>query len=560
MTPTDAIRARLNDAGCKPRGNTARCPAHDDRHASLSIGVGQDGRALLNCHAGCSLDAVLAKLGLTEADLFPPRDTTPSNGKQIVATYPYRDEQGQLLYEVVRYHPKDFRQRKPKAGGGYDWSLNGVRRVPYRLAEVRDAINNKRRVVIVEGERDADRLAALGITATTNAGGAKGWRDDYVTYFAGGHVAIIGDNDAPGREWTQAVTASLQDIAADIRVVNLEGLPEHGDVSDWLDNGYQADDLKAAIAMTPPATAATTPPPESLIDWQQFWQTDHNAEDFTVEPLLPRGRSVAMYAPAGKGKSLLGADVAARIATGQHCLDQPAGPPKHVVYIDAEMTEGDLQERLTDMGYGPNTDLTHLHYYLLPELPPLDTPEGGQELRRIAAHHDATLVIIDTIGRVVDGPENDADTWRDFHRHTGQLLKADDRTVWRLDHAGKDLTKGQRGSSAKYDDVDIVWELQQREAANIRLIARKRRIAWVPEQLDLIRLDNPLRHERAQTTWPNGTAELAATLNRLNIPLDHGRGKARDTLTANNIKATNDVLTAAIRWRRQEHSHGLSAL
>lgn len=324
-------------------------------------------------------------------------------------------------------------------------------------------------------------------------------------------------------------------------------------------DGYGNWDENATVASL---TGGDGPPAQrdSLIHWPDFWAADHNAEDWIVEPILPRGRSVSTYSPAGSGKSLLCLDVGACKATGKAILDQPAGEPEHVVYFDLEMTEGDLQERLREMGYGPDTDLSHLHYYLLPDLPPLDTAAGGAEIRRIAALHDAALVIIDTTSRVIAGPENDADTFRAYHRHTGQPLKADGRTVWRLDHAGKDLDRGQRGSSAKNDDVDLIWELVAREGGTVRLRAKKRRVSWVPETLDLVRLDDPLRHHRAKETWPTGTAELAATLDRLSIPLDHGRGKARQALQAAEVPASNDVLNAALRWRRQEHSHGLSPL
>src|SRR5262245_58479342 len=122
---TGAVNVLKRFPDAKPSGNgwVARCPAHDDRHASLSIGVGAEGRWLVKCHARCSLDAILAATGLTMRDLFanPTRPT-----KTIIATYSYQDEQGQLLYEVVRYAPKQFRQRRPNGCGGWLWRLGTV--------------------------------------------------------------------------------------------------------------------------------------------------------------------------------------------------------------------------------------------------------------------------------------------------------------------------------------------------------------------------------------------------------------------------------------------------
>lgn len=304
--------------------------------------------------------------------------------------------------------------------------------------------------------------------------------------------------------------------------------------------------MPSGDALPPRQASASTP-----VDWGAFWATDHTGEDWAVEPILPRGRSVATFSPAGTGKSLLSLDVAAGVATSQRTLDQPAGPALSVVYLDLEMTEGDLYERLTEMGYGPNDDLSNLHYYLLPDLPPLDRPEGGAQLRDIAEAHNADLVVIDTISRAFDGPENDADSFRAYHYHTGRLLKADGRTVWRLDHAGKELDRGQRGTSAKNDDVDVVWRLTVRDAKALQLKAMKRRMSWVPESVDLTRLDEPLRHERAQASWPAGTKDAAAVLDDVGVPLEHGRGLARRALNEAGKKMANDVLTAALRWRRQ---------
>lgn len=289
----------------------------------------------------------------------------------------------------------------------------------------------------------------------------------------------------------------------------------------------------------------------SRVDWSTFWERDRDGSDWLIEPLLPRGRGVAMYAPAKAGKSLLSLDMAARVATGTRCLDQPAGPSQSVLYVDLEMTEDDLYERLEDMGYGPGTDLSHLHYYVLPSLAPLDTPLGGEELTGLAELHQAAAVFIDTTTRAVSGNENDADTIRSYWRHTGSRLKVAGRTVCRLDHAGKDLDLGQRGSSAKNDDVDVVWQLTQRDDG-LRLKATHRRLGWVPEFVDLLRLENPLRHERALVTWPAGTAEVARLLDQLDVPLDTSRRNATDLLREAGHPTRTQVVAAGLRYRREE--------
>ena len=69
----DALRQRGYPAARAGVGWCVRCPGHDDQVASLSVSEGSDGRALLHCHAGCRIEAVLATLDLRVADLFATR-------------------------------------------------------------------------------------------------------------------------------------------------------------------------------------------------------------------------------------------------------------------------------------------------------------------------------------------------------------------------------------------------------------------------------------------------------------------------------------------------------
>lgn len=226
----------------------AKCPAHDDRKNSLSVGIGTDGRILVTCHAGCATDDVLRSLSLKMTDLFPSTNGKhKSNGKanqrRIVARYPYTDEHGATLYEVVRFDPKDFRQRRPDGKGGWVWSIKDVRRVLYRLTRILGAPDKW--TVVVEGEKDADLLNSLGFIATTNAGGAKKWLDEYADALAGRKVAIIPDNDDAGREHAEKIAHSLLGKAAAIKVIELPGLPLKGDVSDWFANAKTNDERQA---------------------------------------------------------------------------------------------------------------------------------------------------------------------------------------------------------------------------------------------------------------------------------------------------------------------------
>jgi hypothetical protein len=186
---------------------------------------------------------------------------TPSPGR-IATTYDYTDENGQLLYQAVRYEPKDFRQRRPDGKGGWVWNLNGVRLVLYRLPELARAPSS-RPVFVAEGEKDVDRLTEMGLVATTNAMGAGKWRLSYAEALTGREVVILPDNDDPGRKHAQQVAQSLQGKAASVKVVDLLGLPPKGDVSDWLAlPGNDKDKLLQMVltAKAPSAPATPTKP------------------------------------------------------------------------------------------------------------------------------------------------------------------------------------------------------------------------------------------------------------------------------------------------------------
>ena len=112
-------------------------------------------------------------MGLKISDLFakPSSDATAPKAR-IVANYDYADEDGEVLYRVVRYDPKDFRQCRPDSKGGWIWDMKDVGRVPYRLPELVKT-DPSEPVFIVEGEKDVESLRSLGLVATCNVGGLE---------------------------------------------------------------------------------------------------------------------------------------------------------------------------------------------------------------------------------------------------------------------------------------------------------------------------------------------------------------------------------------------------
>lgn len=310
----------------------------------------------------------------------------------------------------------------------------------------------------------------------------------------------------------------------------------------------ERDDLVAQILAGLPELPPITVAPR-FIDWEDFWLRDRTEADWLFEDVLARGRGHAFYAGHKIGKSLFLLWLAARLATGPE--------PVVVVYCDYEMTEDDVYERLGDMGYGPESDLSRLRYWLLPQLAPLDTARGGAELETIvrevqAEHPDHhVFVVLDTTGRAVAGPEDKADTYQDFYTHTGIRLKREGHTYARLDHAGKKPEQGQRGSSAKGDDVDLVWKLSTTDDGIQLTHGGISRIRWAPERVSFKIEIDPLNYRQVPQGYPTGTKEAAADLDELGIAPDASGDAAIKALRAVNKGRTKAVVLAAQRYRRQ---------
>jgi hypothetical protein len=212
-------------------------------------------------------------LGLKLSDLFPPkpeRKPKPEPERKIVTVYPYVDESGKLLFEVVRYEPKAFAQRRPDGKGGYIYNINGVRRVLYQLPDVLKAVQAGETIFVVEGEKDANALCGLGLVATTNPHGAGKWRDDYSETLKGAHVVVIPDKDEPGRKHAESVAKSLWGKARTIKVVELPGEGVK-DVSDWLRAGGTKEKLLKLVAQAPEWRPAPTVSYEELRATFERW-------------------------------------------------------------------------------------------------------------------------------------------------------------------------------------------------------------------------------------------------------------------------------------------------
>lgn len=282
--------------------------------------------------------AWLVERGYLSADA--PRSESPA------AVYDYCDENGEILFQVVRKPGHVFLQRRPDGAGGWVWNVRGVRQVPYRLPELLAAAEDEL-VFVVEGEKDADNLRALGFVATCNAGGATKWRACHSGHLRGRDVVILPDNDEPGRAHARKVRECLAGIARSVCVVELPGLPPKGDVSDWIAGGGTAE---ALLALVQKARSVQK-------DAGEFVHL-RSAADIRCEPIewlwpgfLPKGKLVIKAGAPGSGKTTIAMQEVATVTTGGRWPDGTRAPVGNVLIWSGEDDPADtLVPRLKAAG------------------------------------------------------------------------------------------------------------------------------------------------------------------------------------------------------------------
>lgn len=245
---TKHLAAAIQQAIETRRELKTHCPAHDDKRPSL--GVRGTARGLkVKCYAGCDeaeIEAEINALGLWPK---APR-------KRVVKEYDYRDASGNLLFQKLRYEPKDFRLRRPDGKGGWIWSIKGLTPIPYQLDLIAKAPTDTP-ILVVGGEKDCDNAAKLGQLATTShSGEGKNWPREINQHFANWDIIILPDNDDAGELYAKSVAVNLAFIARRIRIVRLPGLPPKGDLTDWIEGGGTRDQLLKLIEAAQPLSDA----------------------------------------------------------------------------------------------------------------------------------------------------------------------------------------------------------------------------------------------------------------------------------------------------------------
>lgn len=431
MTPYERVLAALRErdllVSSWGTGQRARCPSHDDSRPSLSVGEGDEGRALVYCFAGCSYNDVVDALGLSVTDLF---GTQVEGTNTPVAEYVYTDEEGQPLFRVIRTEPKGFFQERWEDG---EWKpgLRDARRVLFNLPALLAADE----VWITEGEKDVLSLMAEGRTATTCPGGSSNYRDEYTEWFRGKDVVLVGDRDEAGERMVSRIRLALVDVAKSIRVLVPAG--DANDVSQHLCDGWTLDELLPGDGVDLTEFAP--------VDWRSFEVED---TQWLFEPYVPAGGRTLVFGKRGSLKSLWAMWLASHLSR----------EGRKVAYFSIEMQPSDTVKRLRQLNADPENMLVFTK--------DLDLTNPNHIDKLMVGLRNFDLIVVDswssahTFGRSRMNANDevaalDKQVLMPLIRETGATIMLIDNQGW----DGDDGATGHvRGASAKEDKMETcLW-------------------------------------------------------------------------------------------------------
>jgi hypothetical protein len=422
------LASALGGVAC---GDSVRAPGpgHSPEDRSLSVKLDADAPEgfLVHSFAGddpiACRDHVRKKAGLP--DWKPERQTqkvdhgAPTRGgiarkaRTSPTSYLYRDEDGTPYLRVNRTASKSFWQEH-WTGDSWEKGAPSGPKIPYRLPELRHAEHNV--VLVVEGEKDADNLAALGFIATTNAGGAERWPEELNRYFRDRNVYILPDNDEPGERHAQKVAACLANVANEIRVVRLPGLPHKGDVSDWIAAGGTAEQLTKLME----AVSALAREPRLVVSSSEF-VAGFVPPDYLIDGVLQRRFLYSLTAPTGTGKTavalLLAASVALGQSIGEHEVDRG-----RVLYLAGENPD-DVRMRWLAMSEAMDFNIDKVDVHFVPGVFKLSEIKARitAEIEKIG---QVSLVIVDTSAAFNEGSDENDNVQMGLHaRRMRELVK-----------------------------------------------------------------------------------------------------------------------------------------
>ena len=440
-----------------------RCVVHEDASPSLSITLTDDGTVLWFCHAGCDQTAVTDAIRDRWPDLWKPVAplrpstrpvVTPASSYRHVCYYTYTDETGKPVHRVERREATDATGPRSKEfpqshWDGTGWS-SGTKPLPtlrlYHLPDIIGSADDGAMVWYCEGEKDADCLKSLGLVATTNAKEKTTLDRLDVTPLAGRRVVIMVDNDDAGRLTANHVARKIRPDASSIRLLALPGLPDKGDVSDWLNAGTGTLDDLVQLGSTAPewspsvdraAGSTVEPAPAGGAVTRRLSDVEPEPVTWLWRGWLPMGKVVVLDGDPGTGKSTITLDIAARLSRGDVMPDGSTGALHDqgatTIMVNVEDGAGDTMRPRFDAAMGKPSmvhlldaietvttgrDGTHRTGRV-----PFTLPDHTAELEDLINKTGARLVVIDPLMAILSGKVQ-ANSDQDVRRALSPLAAA----------------------------------------------------------------------------------------------------------------------------------------
>lgn len=500
-TPIDKVLAALPDAKRKGNSWTACCPAHDDHHPSLSISQGDDGRALVYCHTGCEQSAVIQALKLSASDLMPDSNTTssftkrskpPAKPKKSVkpkqtfktaadaiaslgskpdGVWEYTNGYGEPVGYVTRFNKGNGKSFVPVSRVNGDWIVGGMPepRPLYRLPDLDDAET----VYVCEGEKTADAVIALGLTATTSPNGSKSASKADWLPLSGKRVCILPDHDEAGEGFADDVLKELAkcDPLPEVSIVRLPNLPPKGDAFDWIEAERESGTDDSTIAMGLSAfeqstklidlTGHTEKPAFTFYTAAEFDVLDMRRE-YHIPGVLAAGPVPTILSGAFKTlKTSIGMDLFISLATGSRFLNHYDVNQTRVGIMSGESGGFALQDMARRIAQSKGWTFGSIGntFRISTGIPNLGDAEQMQSIERFIVDNEIKLLGIDPTYLAMRGlRSDDAGNMFKVGEFLEPLARIGERTGCTpmiVHHNSKGATRASAGEPAEL--ADIAW-------------------------------------------------------------------------------------------------------
>ncbi len=461
-------------------GYLVLCPAHNDRDPSLWITPPQNADFIADwaCQAGCKREDILISNGLTWDDVRCNSHKSKTE-KTLVVTFSYDYAKGHEAYQIRRFDLGDGKKTFEvwhQKDGRYVSGMGEYKDKPilYHLPEIPDWIATGKRIYIPEGEGKADLIISKGGASTTSPFGAgrNKWRAEYNKALAGAEVIILSDNDKPGRDFAQDKAVSLYNTAKSVKVLELPGLPEKGDVIDWFNAGSTFEQLEGLAGQAPeykPTDKGTTG--FHLTKLSDLYAEPDEAIDYLWENTLIKGGLSLLVAKPKVGKSTLAQNLALALAKGEASfLGRNITTSGAVVYLAFEEKRGEVKRHFKKMGADENLPI-FVHVGIAPE-------QAIAELRKAVIDKEALLAIVDPLQRLVRVPDlNDYSSVSLALEPLMQIARDTGCHILMIHHANKGIAReggdSILGSTAIFGSVDCA--LFMKRTASCRTIESQQR-------------------------------------------------------------------------------------